>query len=397
MFDVSNPQQRERLLVIAAGIALFVIVLGVLPAQFSETTKFKKEREKLLKEIENLHILAKNKEEIQNRLRTMETQALAYTGNETISRYHNWLADLARNAGLQFLGGPAPTPSGATRDIYKKHTFTINVAGKLDQIAEFLRCFHSADYLHQIQSFPPRPSTTNPGEFSVTVKIDVLALPRTRGVNIPESTEISDDEETKLSTISHRAILSPYQPPALRPPTTPPPPPFFDHPYCYVNGIVKVDGKPQCWIDIRTTGKKYYLFEDESFTLGATRSTIKKIDVAAQRVLIAADGNVYAIRCGNNFDQHDEHCYFVTLVDTEGNPWSAESTGKPLCSIEYDPGNVTTNVKEYLLDEEQSFPMKRVHGTIKKIDPATRLVQIEADGVVYTLKHDGAFPEFVIE
>ena len=400
MFDVSNPQQRERLLVILTGIALGAIVMGMLPAQFTEINKLKTARENLKKDIDNLIILAKNKDEIQSRLNTLATQALASSGNagnEGISGYRIWLEDLARKSGLRYLGGPAPVPSGNIRGVYAKHTFTVSATGTLDQIAEFVRRFHSADYLHLIQNFSPKPSTTILGEFSVIFKIEALALPQTRGSNVPAATDISEDEGKMLVTIRDRAILTQYQPPKPPAEPAPPSPPFFDHPYSYVNAIVEVDGKPQCWIDIRTTGKKYYLFEGESFFLGATRCTVKKIGVASQRVVIAADGNVYAVRYGKNFDQHDELCYFVTLVNPDGTPWTADSAEKPLCGIEYEIEGKEMEAKKYRLDVEESFPMKHGLATIKKIDPATRRVQIEAAGIVYSLRSGGSFPEFTDE
>ena len=404
MFDPSNPQQRERLLVIVAATVLCAIVVVVLPMQFTETTNLKHEREKLRKNVEELELLAQNKDEIQNRLSTLAAQALAFSGNEAPSAYNVWLMNLVNDAGLQYTGSGAPNRSGTVRagtagNVYAKWTFTVNNAeGRLDQIADFFRRFHRADYLHLIKSFSFRPNATRPGIFIVSFTVEALALPGTRFVNVPEVAEMTDEDEEMLATIRNRAILSQYTPPRT-PQQTPPRPPFFNAPYCFVIGITESDGKPRCWIDIRTTGRSYCLFEEESFLLDNIRCTVKKIEVLAQRIQVAAEGEVYAVSLGNTFDKAaDENCYYVTLVDADGNPWTEESTGNPMCEIEYDPVRVTDGEKYTLkFAEEETFPMKYVTGTIKKIDSAANQVQIEAAGVLYTLKNGGAFSEFADE
>lgn len=409
MFDTSNPQQRERLLVVAAAVVLGAIVAVLLPAQMSEINQLKNNREKLAEEKEKLISLSQSKEDIERQLYRMTTRSLAPLGNEAISGYNFWLVDLARNAGLQYLGGAAPVRSASSnRDIYTKCTFTVDVEGRLDQVAEFLRRFHSADYLHMVQSFSPTLVPNNPGGVKVTFKIEALALPQTRQVNTPEVAEISDDERQMLATIRDRAILWEYTPPRpIQSQTAAPPRPFGNTPFCYLNTIVESDGISQCWINIRTTGEWYFLFEGESFTLrtntsgtetlNTVRCTIKKIEFAAQRVQIAADGGVYTIGVGKNFEQADEPCYFVTIVDADGQPWTADSTGEPLCEINYDPVGDPVGGKKYHITEGETFPMKYVIGTVKKIDPANNEVQIEAAGVSYIIKNGRSFSEFADE
>jgi len=413
MFDTSNPQQRERLLVVAAAVVLCVIVAVMLPAQMSEIDRLKKSRENLTEEREKLISLSQSKEEIERRLSTMATQALTTAlGGDALTQYNFWLGDLARDTGLRYTSSQAPTPVSAGsigRNIYSKYGFTINVEGRLEQIAEFLRRFRSAPYLHMIQSFSPALIPDRPGEVKVTFRIEALALPQTRQVNTPEVAEISDDERQMLATIRDRAILWEYTPPRAIPSqqTAQPPRPFNNTPYCFVSGITDADGKLGCWIYVRTTGERFFLFEGESFTLQTdtsgtdasktVRCTIKKIEFAARRVQIAADGGVYAISVGKNFDQADNSDYQVAIVDAAGQPWTADSTGEPQCEIDYDPENEPAAGKKYQLAEGETFPMKYVTGTVKKIDPANNEVQIEAAGVLYTLKNGKYFSEFADE
>jgi hypothetical protein len=68
-----------------------------------------------------------------------------------------------------------------------------------------------------------------------------------------------------------------------------------------------VDGKSQCWIDHRSAGKKFYLFEDESFLLAGQRCTIKKIEIENQRILLEVGRELFSLKVGKNFqDIEDE-------------------------------------------------------------------------------------------
>jgi len=415
MFDFSDPQKREQLLVIVAGIFLCALVTLALPMMFSETTKLKNEQKRLEIKIDELELHARNKEEIQRRLTAFTNQALASSGNRALEEYRNWLGDLARSVGFRDHTNPNPARTALKGGAGAKHTFTITGTGRLDQIAEFLRRFHRTDYLHLIQSVSPRPSTRTPGEFDVTIKIEALELPQVRTVRVPsiadESTAITDEEGQMLAAISERKILSAYvPPPQVRPTsanaeTTPVVIDFDDSFFCFVNGIVEVDGRLQCWIDYRTANKKPKLFEGETFLLGEVTCTIKKIEMESKRVQIAAAGGVYAVRLGKSIGQADEPCYFLTgFVDAEGSEWTQDSTGEPYCVIVYGSetedarGNVRrTEIEKYTLAEGDSFPMAEVLCTIKGVAPANNVVQIEAVGTIYDIRVGGSFAEFFEE
>ena len=324
MFDLSNPQKRERFLVIVTGIALFLAAAILAPGQFAEIARKKIDRDRLIKDIENHQRHARNKETIQSRLSAMEGQALTSgTGSgEAALRYQNWLRDLATGSGL---GNPVigvPSTTGRKEGSYTKHTFTVSGTGRLDQIAEFLRRFHRTEYLHMIQNFQPRPVANQPGMFNVTFRIEALSLPQVSVINVPSIENIpamTDEERQTLTDIRNRAILSEYTPPRSsnaeneRASVVPPSPPFDEIPYCFVTGVVETDGKPQCWIENRVTGRTYYLFEEGTFTLSGLsdssppqqqqyRCTIKKIDIDTQQIIVDIAGGLYAVRVGKDFD-----------------------------------------------------------------------------------------------
>ena len=406
MVDLT-PQKREQLLVIVAGIILFVIIMLILPGQFSELTKLENDRKSQIEKIEELNVHAKNKEEIQKRLALMTGQALAALGparNQSESGYQSWLLALGENAGIDNIQIRQSSTSGI-RDIYNKVVFTLTGEGRLDQIAEFLRRFHRTDYLHIITRVTPTPTQRNPNIFNVSFTIEVLSLMQVRTSNMPGTNgmtiAMTDEERQMLTTIRDRAILSAYTPPPPPIPATSPQPPredFSHTPFCVLTAIVMTDGRPQCWIHHRTAGRMYYLFEDESFTLEGTRATVKKIEIDAGRIHVAADGGVYTIGLGKSFAQVEDPTYFLTgIVDANGTSWTAESTGEPLCVIvhgsEDDNGRLIAKAT-YRLSAGDSFPMAEVSCIVRRIDPAVNRIQIEAAGVVYTIRVDGSFTEF---
>ena len=415
MFDLSNPQKREQVLVIVAGIVLCLIVMMVLPGQFGELTRLGNDRERLLSNIEDLKRHDQIKDEVQERLSVMIDQALAPLGtprsSAALSGYQNWLLELASGAGLGGVRIVNATAAGV-RNVYNKHVFTLNGEGRLDQIAEFLRRFHRTDYLHMITRVSPSPSARNPNIFNVTFSIEVLALARVNAVNTPGAngitTEITDEERQMLAVIRDRAILSEFTPPPPPPPepaTPPPPPPPFDHiiPFSFLISINEVNDRRECWIYERSIEQMHRLFEGESFSLGGVMATIKKIEMNEQntlppRIQIAAAGGVYAIGLGKSFSDVEDPSYFLTaIVDADGNPWTAESIGAPHCVIIHgseDGYGSLIETARHLLAEGDSFPMAWVTCTVRSIDPAANQIQIEAAGVVYTISVGSSFSEF---
>ena len=422
MFDFSDSQKRERLLIILAGIVLCGIVTVAVPAQFHEITRSKNERDKLIADIETHETDARNKDEIQSRLSAMLHQALVQAPvltrdstpqersersvkialeSRSVSNYQNWLRDLARSSGLgNVLDVSAPGTSGTISGIYKKHTFSITGDGRIEHIAEFLRRFHRTEYLHRIHGVQPRSIQNQPGMFNVRFQVEALSLPQVSEVHTPngdgDAVPLSDDEVQMLATIRERAILSEYSPPRSNV-EVPPPPPFDPQPYCFVIAIVQADGRPQCWINHRIAGRTYFLFEEGAFMLGNVNCTVKKIEVNGARVQIAAGGGVYAIGVGKSFEEYDEPSYFFTgIVDENDEPWTEDSTGEPRAVIVHgtETDNGMAERAKYTLSAGETFPMAYLSGTVASIDPAAHQIQIEAAGVVYTIRTGGSFAEF---
>ena len=410
MFDLANPQKRERLLVVLAVIALCVVVVMFLPGQFTELNNLAAKKKKFLTDIEELKRHDRIKDEVQERLSDLTNQALVPATealrNRAMIGYQTWLTGLASSAGLDNVRLRENNAPGV-RDAYGKVVFTLTGEGRLDQIAEFLRRFHRTDYLHLMTSVTPSPAPRNPNMFSVEFKIEALTLAQVNSVNVPgngTTTAITDEERRMLETIRSRAILTEYTPPIPPPPpqpvvAPPPPPPAFVHaPHCVVTAAVWVDGRPQCWIYHRTEEARYQLFEGDTFTLDGTNVTIKKIEMEAERIHAAAAGGVYRIRLGKSFDAYDEQTHTLTaIVDADGRPWGANSTGAPYCVILHeleDDNGVFREVARYVLAAGDMLPMEEVTAIIRSVEPTANQIQMEAAGVVYTIRVGHSFSEF---
>jgi hypothetical protein len=162
-------------------------------------------------------------------------------------------------------------------------------------------------------------------------------------------------------------------------------------PYCVLRGIVEADGKPGCWIYNQMLGERFYASEGETFVLstmaGGTntvRCTVKKIEVNAGRVHIEVAGMVSTIKNGNSFGMSEiPSCFLTEIVEVDG---------KLVCRIDY-----RTKGEKHELALGDSFMMREVSCTVKSIDKATNRIQIEAAGVVYTIRVGGSFTEFANE
>jgi len=149
----------------------------------------------------------------------------------------------------------------------------------------------------------------NPNIFTVSFRVEVLALPQVSAVNIPGAngvtTAITDEERKMLATVRERAILSEYplssSPSATVQQSQQRMKDFDAAPFCIVTAIVELEGRPQCWVNHRTEGRMYYLFESESFTLGGVRVTIKKIDTKANLIQAEVAESMYTVRLGQSF------------------------------------------------------------------------------------------------
>ncbi len=324
LFDAANPEKRERILLILGGIVFAVVLIPVLYSfLWTDLSKNWANRNRLRQDVAKLESEVKDKNALTKQLAEWTAKSLPSNDDFAESLYQNWLLGLADEVGIteKRVDRPSATQLKTQNKIqYRKYTFTLHGKGTLEEIAEFLRRFHKTDYLHLVRKVAPRPirsavtgsaATRGAKEMDVSITVEALSLPQAASSRtLPEidqdALKWTDAERAMLKNITDRDLFSAYVPPRPAGATQEPErrPDRFDHsPYCYITSVVEVDDKPQVWIDIRTEGQKYKLYEGEHFRLGEVRCTVKKIEF--DRVHVEAAGGMFTIKVGNSFAQYE--------------------------------------------------------------------------------------------
>jgi hypothetical protein len=316
LLDISSPQKRERFLLVAAGIVLLIIIVPIFYRIFVvEISSLRKDRNRFKIEIEKYENDIKHKTEIKDRLDHFIARSLPSKDDFAKSLYQNYLMDLAGETGIResrIDPGSVAVVKTQNKTHYNKYTFTLHGKGSLDKIAEFLRQFYKADYLHLVRKVSPRP-VKNSQDMDVSITIEALSLPQARANRtLPKIDEqqlaITDNDKIMLKRITDRSLFSAFVPARQEPEPRSreelrPPNHFDQSPYCYVIAVVEVNGKPQVWIDLRTEGKKFRLYEGEMFQLGNVRCFVRKIEF--DRVQFEAAGGFYTIKTGKSFAEYE--------------------------------------------------------------------------------------------
>ncbi|MDR2762731.1 MAG: hypothetical protein LBB88_09040 [Planctomycetaceae bacterium] len=311
-FDISTQEKRERFLLIVAGIVIVCIVIPFCYNYFnSSISKMRLQKTKLEEEIKKLEIEVKDEKQIRERLTELGKKSLP-PGELAKSQYQNWLTDTAGTALLR----ERKIDSGSEvifKDYYKKYTFKLVCKGTLENVAEFLRRFHKTDYLHLIRKISPTP-IKNSNLMDVVITIEAVSVTKAQtGQSLrifdKDLLKITPEEQTSLNEIKTRKLFTAYSPPKPpAPPVTPPPslprqPPFYQAPYCYVIAIVESEGRKQVWIDHRSTGKQYKLYEGNSFKLEGVDCIIEKIDY--NKIHVEAEKQKFIIKQGKSFAEYE--------------------------------------------------------------------------------------------
>ncbi len=229
------------------------------------------------------------------------------------AHYQEWLRELIERLEFRdrevFSGEPQSRQGAGGVPIYTVFPFRIQGRATLEQVVRFLHAFYTAGHLHKV--------------LDISVSIEALSLPRAdrrdRLGEVRSDRLEFDDVETYLQQIDRRlmegdryvergGVFAAYQPPPppprppeprppYRPPAPPPSPPRFDHcKYTKVSAILEIDGKPEVWLLVQTTGERRRLGEGEAFEIGGTRGRV--IRIGLHEVEIELDGEYRLLASG---------------------------------------------------------------------------------------------------
>ena len=303
-------KKREKILAIATGV-LLVGIVGKLLLSFygGDTSRLRATRDNLL--AANAKARDQVRKAAQTEVKLAQWRKRALPSQHTGPLYQNWLLEIGdkvrfRNTKVE-ANEPRTLMDPTDRTpIYHRLSFNVHAQGTLEQLTQWLYEFYSAGYLHKIDTLSAKPTEGSRG-LELAIAVEALVLPDpSRKNELPKdlrSLLAQPDLSKYRAAIVERNLFAPYSPP--RPPEkkkdTPPPPPFDPSRYVYVTAIVEVDGKPQVWLEARTTGEKFHLRKGESFQIGGLRGTI--LDIDSRHIQSEMGGKHYLVALGESL--HD--------------------------------------------------------------------------------------------
>ena len=318
--------KRERNLAVLTGVLVVPFAIWMLIGVLGGSTKgLRAQKANLVNEINDAKDKIRRARDAEKKLEAWNLQSLPTDPEAASSRYQIWLLQLCESDRYNVRLHDTlvkPAYSRPFHEAGRRLTFTVRGQGSLDQLTRWLYGFYAADHLHRIKSLTVSPLDGS-DRLSLDITVEALALNAAADAEgtlratalaaVPEESFDRDLLEEYVQVITDRALFSPYQPPPPeRPPDSPQPAeepkpaaPLFDHgKYTFVTGITAVDGKPQVWLESRTSGKKLRLFEGDTFDVGPVEATI--IDIRDRSIESEVEGKRYTIALGENLREAQE-------------------------------------------------------------------------------------------
>lgn len=249
----------------------------------------------LRSEISRKEILVEKGRRTAKRLAEYEARSLPVDKEAARSQYQHWLMSLVDKSGLK--GGVTSQSPQSQRGVFDRLTFTINAAGSLDQLVRLLYDFSAASHLHQVRMLSVKPSEGGK-HVEVLLSVEALSLPTAKNATQLVTAESGRLQRADLAAyrkaIVDRNLFAEYTPPE-RPvsrspvavaPVRPPAPPFDPAKYTTVTGIIHEYGRPEVWLNNRTSGKLMRLEVGGAFEVGDLSGTIASIGANVVEVSI---------------------------------------------------------------------------------------------------------------
>lgn len=207
------------------------------------------------------------------------------------SLYQNWLVEIVERAGFEkpnVDSGEAVSKAG----VYRRLPFSIRGRGKLEDLVKFLYDFYCADHLHQIQRLTIVP-VANSQVLELSLAVEALVLPNAEAadeLNDRRSNRLAFDAFQQYRAIHDRNVFGEGGAAALD-----------ASDFAFLTAILNVDGQPEAWFTLRTTGEVLKLRSGESFEVGQFRGTVAEIE--QQDLVIQSDDERWLVSLGENLGQ----------------------------------------------------------------------------------------------
>jgi hypothetical protein len=236
----------------------------------------------------------------QKRLKELEHRSLPADLDQARSLYQNWLANSVEKIRLgkaEVTSGPAMPRLG----FYNRLPFTVRGTGSLNQVTALLYEFYKADHLHQILRVQLTPVSSGfdsrgPLQFDLTLSIEALVLPgadRRDKLNDAVSDRLAWKElEDYRKPIAARNLFAPYARSV------------DESQEAYFTAVLKVDGRLQAWLNLRSSGRTLKVSEGDKLDVGSLHGTVARIQ--DQALEIETDGKRRRISLGKSLAEGQE-------------------------------------------------------------------------------------------
>ncbi|NQU25105.1 MAG: hypothetical protein HQ567_27785 [Candidatus Nealsonbacteria bacterium] len=331
-------QKREKILVIATGVAVVVLAIAWLATGGESSKVLHAKRAALVEKRDQKKAQSRLLGPLTRELARRELRSLPTEREAAEALYTKWLRETIVDStivdSVEFSNASISPKAGTSRPgVYTALRFGVEMNGTLDQLTQFLHEFYKASHLHKISLLSVNP-TSRPSEFKLDLTIEALILPGAKEAlilpgakddkNIRRSNKLSTErvkrlelsslqeyqdvilsrkmEENRPAAYAAQGLFASYAPPPEPerprvpervpervPDPEPPEPPAFDlAKYTYVTALVSVGGVPEAWLEIRPTGETKVVKEGEQFEIGHVRCEVVRI--GNKQLEVALDG-----------------------------------------------------------------------------------------------------------
>lgn len=323
--NLSKSSDREKKLLIIAGIMLIVIVLPMLYSMYSGTSGVFARRNALREKVAELERTVERGRLYARRLDEYAAKSLPPRGDQARDWYKKWLLDQAVKSGFQNVKVENLSSSKPNKKNPEIQNFSFRLTGEssLHGLTDLLYDFYGAQHAQLIKTLTLR-ALEESNKLSVSMDIESFSLDREKHNKGFEMNPISDSAKLEYlralaQEVNNRALFSAYSPPPGEGP--PPAPPqetqqkFTDAMYTYISAVVEINGKYQVWIDRRLKGDQLRLFIGDHIDVNGYDCIIREIDlrkiVIETKVENEEDGSLmddvqFTIRVGRCIDDFEE-------------------------------------------------------------------------------------------
>jgi hypothetical protein len=285
-------QQRERILALALGVAVALIVVywgfGRYRSMFTtREAKIKNYTDQVTKDETKLKKIQRDND----RRKELEKRSLPKDLYEAERLYQEWLVSLTS----KLAGNTVDVRDVRVRSKgYQALGFRVTGEGNLEQVAQVLYDFYSANHLHQITrlNIDPQEKTKL---LKLDMDVDALILPGVKRSNTltdePGNNLVLEGFDKYKTAIVGRNLFAEYNP--APPPTPPQPPPqnLDKARLAFITSIMENNGRPEAWLTERLeNNKRTTLYEGSEFEVAGLKGTVKRIDFDGRFVELEIDG-----------------------------------------------------------------------------------------------------------